>query len=103
MNDARLLAYLLAPIVLMILPVSAFESAPPLCAFRILFGIQCPGCGISRAVISVLHGDFASALGYNKAVLIVFPLLFWSWVKRVICQMKKTGGAWTVENTAFGD
>ena len=31
------------------------------CIFRYITGIPCPGCGMTRAVVSVLHGQFATA------------------------------------------
>lgn len=40
------------------------------CIPRYLTGIICPGCGMSRAWLSVLRLDFASAFGYHP--------MFWS-------------------------
>lgn len=31
---------------------------PPLCAFRALLGLDCPGCGITRSLIYAFHGRF---------------------------------------------
>src|SRR5205809_6554685 len=76
--------YLLAPMALMMLPISVFESSPSICLFRSLFGMHCPGCGMTRAVVCVLHADFARAWSYNKMVIVVFPLLSWSWSQRVM-------------------
>ncbi len=42
------------------------------CPIRQLTGISCPGCGMSRAWLSVLHGDLAAALLYHP--LFWFPL-----------------------------
>jgi hypothetical protein len=44
------------------------------CFFKFLFGIPCPGCGITRACIALLHLDFASAFQYNPMVWSV-PIL----------------------------
>lgn len=35
------------------------------CPSAILFGVSCPGCGMTRAFASVLRLDFASAFYYN--------------------------------------
>jgi hypothetical protein len=35
------------------------------CAFRQATGIPCPGCGLSRAMAALLHGDWRSALAYH--------------------------------------
>ncbi len=39
------------------------------CVWRRLLGIQCPGCGMTRAVISLLRGDIVGAMGYNFMVV----------------------------------
>lgn len=40
------------------------------CFFKWIFGICCPGCGITRAYISLLRLDFAAAFRFNP--------MFWS-------------------------
>ena len=35
------------------------------CIFKDLFGIRCPGCGLTRSFISILNFDFISAIKYN--------------------------------------
>ena len=41
------------------------------CPFKWLFKIDCPGCGITRAYISLLHLDFRQAFAYNHAFWVV--------------------------------
>ena len=45
------------------------------CPFKTIFKIPCPGCGITRAYLSVLHLDFAKAFEYNPMFWSV-PILF---------------------------
>ena len=45
------------------------------CLFKMILGIECPSCGITRAYISLLKLDFAKAFAYNKLFWIV-PLCF---------------------------
>ncbi len=45
------------------------------CLFRILSGLPCPGCGLTRALSSLLHGDWAAAFSYHPFVFAVFPAL----------------------------
>jgi hypothetical protein len=40
-------------------------AIPLFCPFKVLTGIPCPGCGMTRALISMTKGDFHGALGYN--------------------------------------
>lgn len=48
---------------------------PSVCQFRNLTGLDCPGCGLSRAFVSIAHGRFAEAWSYNGASLLVFAFV----------------------------
>ena len=76
------------PAVFVLLSGILFASAviPPfhreifrLCLLKDLFGIPCPGCGITRAFLFIAHGDLHSAMELNVNSLLVFSLvvLFW--------------------------
>ena len=43
------------------------------CVFHLITGKYCPGCGISRMFISLLHLDFVSAAKYNILALSLLP------------------------------
>lgn len=75
----KLAFYILLPIVFFLLPTSWLEKHPPPCLSRMLFGVRCPGCGMSRAMSCAVHGNFKKALHYNKLVVIVLPLLVGEW------------------------
>jgi hypothetical protein len=45
---------------------------PDTCSSRRMLGIDCPGCGMTRAFISISHGDFARAWTLNHASFIVY-------------------------------
>ena len=49
------------------------------CLMKDVFGIPCPGCGITRAFLFLAHGDLRSALELNVNSVLVFSLvvLFW--------------------------
>lgn len=63
------------PLVLLILPVNFFDDGPELCLFTRLSGIKCPGCGMTRACMHIIHLDFVPALNYNKVAFVVLPVL----------------------------
>ena len=47
----------------------------PRCAFKMLTGLSCPGCGSQRAVHAILEGDFKGAFAFNALFMIEIPLL----------------------------
>lgn len=53
------------------LPFST-EPLPEVCGSRSVFGANCPGCGMSRAFISISHLEIGRALAFNSASLIVY-------------------------------
>jgi hypothetical protein len=51
------------------------DSIFPVCPFRLLTGLNCPGCGALRMIHDVLHGDLAAAVNDNVLLLVGIPLL----------------------------
>lgn len=45
------------------------------CMFYQITGFYCSGCGVSRALRSILHFDFYQALRYNALFTLCLPLL----------------------------
>lgn len=58
--------------------VVAYVSEPgksawlPPCIFHRVTGLHCPGCGNTRALHALLHGDVAASLSYN---LLLIPMV----------------------------
>jgi hypothetical protein len=42
----------------------------PVCEFHQLTGLNCPGCGATRALYALLHGDFSTALRDNVMLVL---------------------------------
>ena len=57
-------------------PNAAGSILPP-CPVLALTGWLCPGCGSTRALHALLHGDLAKALAMNPLLVIASPLLAW--------------------------
>jgi hypothetical protein len=55
------------------------DSIFPLCPFKLLTGLNCPGCGALRMTHDVLHGDLVAAINDNVLLLVGLPLLA-AWV-----------------------
>ena len=45
----------------------AGPELPVVCPSRLLFGVNCPGCGMTRSVLLTLGGDLRGALDVNPA------------------------------------
>jgi len=39
------------------------------CLFKSTLGVDCPGCGMQRALISLLKGNFSESLQYHPALI----------------------------------
>jgi hypothetical protein len=48
-----------------LLPTDGIEDGPVLCPFRALTGLPCPGCGLTRSWVYLMHGDIGSSLANN--------------------------------------
>lgn len=46
----------------------------PRCAFKMLTGLDCPGCGITRASHHLLHGRFAEAFDLNAFLFLLIAV-----------------------------
>ena len=57
----------------------------PRCMFHELTGLNCPGCGATRAMHALLHGEFLVAFRDN-ALLIVSLVLFGVWCIIRLCR-----------------
>ena len=56
-----------------------FSFAPP-CLFKMLFGVACPTCGLTRAFCSISHGEFSRALDYNSMSFVAYGIFIMSGV-----------------------
>lgn len=80
----RLACFAAIPVALYCIPPERIMHGHSVCLFRNLFGTECYGCGMTRALFSLLHFDFGAAWGYNRLVVIVAPLLLYIYLKEVV-------------------
>jgi len=80
-SSFRLAAIILA-IIAAVLAALVFFFNPathgfyPVCQFHRLTGLNCPGCGMTRALYALLHGDPATAFRDNALLVLALPALF---------------------------
>ena len=70
MRGKRVCVVALAGILIGLPVIYLYQTGPggpwfPGCLFHELTGFHCPGCGLTRATYSALHGDLLAALRFN--------------------------------------
>jgi hypothetical protein len=57
----------------------------PRCALYVTTGLYCPGCGSTRAVYYLLHGEVATALRCNLLLVCGLPVLGFVFARYAYC------------------
>ncbi|MDB6016516.1 MAG: hypothetical protein JWR19_1005 [Pedosphaera sp.] len=65
----------------------AQHSFYPVCIFHRLTGLECPGCGASRALHSLFHGRLLAALHFNPLFVLALPFLLFVGVRMLWCEI----------------
>jgi len=87
----------LAGVLTLIIAVSIFlflfnpagsDLYPP-CPFNKLTGLYCPGCGSSRALHQLLHGNLLAALNLNPLMVLLLPFLGYSLISYSMRTIRK--------------
>jgi Protein of unknown function (DUF2752) len=53
------------------------DRGPPICPFKLMFGIPCPGCGLTHSFCALAHGHLAAAVQFHAlgpVLFVVFAL-----------------------------
>ena len=62
------------------------------CIFHLVTGLKCPGCGVTKMCIALMHLDFATAYESNQMLFILSPVLLLIFVTCVVGYIRK--GSW---------
>ncbi|MDY4166918.1 MAG: DUF2752 domain-containing protein [Fournierella sp.] len=59
------------------------------CPLHLLTGLKCPACGITTAILALLHGDVSAVFAANPGLAFSLPVLgpylcwlFWGWLRQ---------------------
>jgi hypothetical protein len=60
----------------------------PVCVFRWLTGLTCPGCGTTRALHEITHGHFKAAFMLNPLLFLASPFLIYAFLRYSVIVMR---------------
>lgn len=61
-------------------PASPSNQWFPKCPFRLLTGMQCPGCGSTRAFYQLLHLHPIAAFKFNPLMILTLPFIVYGFL-----------------------
>ena len=66
---------LLLSVLLLVPDALLFNNSKSLCVHKLITNIECPFCGMTRAVHELIYFRISNAIKYN-AVVLILPLMF---------------------------
>ena len=87
LNGLKVLILIAIPLTLLILPLDFFDEGKSISLFALL-GLEdyVYSTGMTRAVMHLMHFDFAGAREFNILSFFVLPLLFVLWLKWLLAE-----------------
>ena len=59
------------------------------CPFRVMTGFNCPGCGTTRGLHRLLHGDIVGAFQFNPIMFLLLPILLFVLIRHTIAVIRR--------------
>jgi len=82
------------PVTLILLPADFFDEGESICLSKVIFDVECYGCGLTRSIMHLIHFDFKTSWEWSKLGVISFPILFLLWLKYLLKQFNITILRW---------
>jgi len=86
------------------IPIAWVTGGPQVCPFKLILGLPCPGCGMTRSVVTLLHGDLAASLYFHPLglplVLFLAGLALidsWAWWRSSLNGQRPLPASWLPE------
>lgn len=78
---------------------NAVNSIFPPCLFHTFSGLYCPGCGATRALHAILHGDLALAWTMNPLLVLALPTV----LALTVQQLRPVPNTWDLAFRKIGN
>ncbi|MFO6430249.1 DUF2752 domain-containing protein [Erythrobacter sp. W302b] len=78
-------------VVYALLPDLGLQSIQAFCIFRTLTGLECWGCGMTRALHNLLHLDFSTSIAHNFLAAPVVIILAIVWLTTIMSVYRQKG------------
>ena len=91
-----LLAFLILPFAVRFEPkVSASPTLfgfnlPSMCLSREIFGVNCPGCGLTRSFVLLAHGHIGESLRYHRLGIVLYGVFGCQALFRICCIARRS-------------
>jgi hypothetical protein len=72
------------------------NQIPSICIIKNIFGVECPGCGMMRALSHLINGNINQSIELNWKAVVIGPLLvgiYLNWVFTVVRGNRKHSSA----------
>jgi len=78
------------PVVLIVAALGSlsWQHGPVLCPFRLTTGLPCAGCGLTRAFLALMHGQWQAAIGFNQLTPFVLVWMVSWWLVAVVALVR---------------
>lgn len=71
-----------------VLPAGRIDHGPVLCPFRRLTGLPCPGCGMTRSWVHLMHGQWHAGVWANPFGVVALVAVLALAAHVVVCRVR---------------
>lgn len=82
----RIIIY--TPLIILLIYINKKYNIYIPCIFHKITGLYCPGCGITRMIISIMNLNFYQAFRYNPLIFILLPFFIIYYILNYIYWLK---------------